>query len=191
MAVIGVLSLQGDFEKHGRAVSRLGYEPVFIKDKKALEQCDKLIIPGGESTTFLKLIDKLDFRSDLVEFGHHKSIMGTCAGLIVLSAKTDDPQSEPLGLIDISVIRNAYGRQIDSFSDTVEIKLAHEISTFKGVFIRAPKIESTGSGVKALGHHEGNVVVAANDHVLVTTFHPELTEDPRIHQYFIEQMGSG
>ncbi len=189
MAGIGVLSLQGDFAKHGRAIRLLGYEPVFVKDKKALQQCDQLIIPGGESTTFLKLIDKLDLRTALVEFGNHKSILGTCAGLIVLAARVDDVQSEPLGLIDISVIRNAYGRQIDSFSEPVEIKLMHEISTFKGVFIRAPKIESMGSDVKALGTHEGNVVIAANDHILVTTFHPELTDDLKIHRYFIEEMG--
>ncbi len=189
MAGIGILSLQGDFEKHGRAISRLGYDPVFIKDKNALKQCDKIIIPGGESTTFLKLIDKLDLRSALVEFGNHNPIMGTCAGLIILATKVDDTQSEPLGLIDVSVIRNAYGRQIDSFSDTVEINLKHEISAFKGVFIRAPKIASMGAGIKALGYHEGNVVIAANDHILVTTFHPELTDDLRIHQYFIEEIG--
>jgi 5'-phosphate synthase pdxT subunit len=189
MAGIGVLALQGDFEKHGQAISRLGYEPVFIKDKKALQQCDKLIIPGGESTTFLKLIDKLDLRPALIEFGNHKSIMGTCAGLIILAVKTDETQFEPLGLIDISIIRNAYGRQIDSFSDTIEINLKNEISTFKGVFIRAPQIESMGSGVKALGHHRGKVVIAANDHILVTTFHPELTDDLKIHRYFIEEVG--
>jgi 5'-phosphate synthase pdxT subunit len=188
MTEIGVLSLQGDYAKHGRAISRLGYEPLFIKDKKALQQCDKLIIPGGESTTFLKLIDKLELRSELIEFGKHKPIMGTCAGLIILATRVDNTQSEPLGLIDISIIRNAYGRQIDSFSDTVEIKLTHEISEFKGVFIRAPKIESMGPGVKALGYHKGNVVIAANDNILVTTFHPELTDDPSIHRYFIEEI---
>ena len=189
MAIIGILALQGDFAKHGHAIQRLGFEPVYIKDKKALHQCDKLIIPGGESTTFLKLIDKLALRDEITEFGRHKPIMGTCAGLIVLASKIDDTPSEPLGLIDLSVIRNAYGRQIDSFTDKVEINLKQGISTFTGVFIRAPKIESMGSDVNALGYHDGNVVIAANKHIFVTTFHPELTDDLRIHQYFIDEVG--
>lgn len=188
MAVIGVLALQGDFAKHGQAIYRLGYEPVFIKDRNTLNQCDKLIVPGGESTTLLKLIDKLELRSELIAFGQSKSIMGTCAGLIVLATEVDDTPSKPLGLIELSVIRNAYGRQIDSFSDTVEIHLQHEISTYQGVFIRAPKIRSTGPGVKTLGYHKGNAVIASNENILVTTFHPELTDDLRIHQYFIEEM---
>lgn len=186
---IGILALQGDYYKHGQAVTKLGYEPVFVKDNQTLNQCDKLIIPGGESTTFLYLIDKLELRPALLEFGREKAIMGTCAGLITLAAEVKQSPYKTLGLIDIKVNRNAYGRQIDSFIDTVELYFNDTPISFEGVFIRAPKIESCAPGIKKLGLHKNDTVVAANENILVTTFHPELTDDLRVHQYFIEKIG--
>ncbi len=186
---IGILALQGDFAKHAAAIEQLGHEPLLVRYESELNQCHKLIIPGGESTTILKLIEKNDLRPALIEFGRQKAIMGTCAGLIVLSNDRGDLPHDPLGLIDLQVERNAYGRQIDSFVDTVKIHLNGEESEFEGVFIRAPKIRSLGQGVKPLGYHKKDVVMAANPRILVATFHPELTDDLRIHRYFIEQIG--
>lgn len=186
---IGILALQGDYYKHGQAVTKLGYEPVFVKDNQTLNQCDKLIIPGGESTTFLYLIDKLELRPALLEFGREKAIMGTCAGLITLAAEVKQSPYKTLGLIDIKVNRNAYGRQIDSFVDTVELYFNDTPISFEGVFIRAPKIESCAPAIKKLGLHKNDTVVAANENIMVTTFHPELTDDLRVHQYFIQKIG--
>jgi len=186
---IGILALQGDFAKHGRMVRLLGHEAVFVRYPQELAHCDKLIIPGGESTTLLKLIEKNHMREPLIDFGKQKAVMGTCAGLIILSNDAPGLPHQPLGLIDIAVRRNAYGRQIDSFVDDVSITLNHEQSTFTAVFIRAPKIKSVGKGVAILGRHGQDIVLAATRHILVATFHPELTEDTRIHDYFINTIG--
>ena len=186
---IGILALQGDFSRHGQAVKNLGHKPLYIRDSEALQQCDKLIIPGGESTTFLNLIDKLELRPSLLEFGKNKAVMGTCAGLIILSAEAPGLPFEPLGLIDIRAERNAYGRQIDSFIDTVKLNLSEQEKNFEGVFIRAPKITLLGPDVRPLGYHKDDIVAAANQNILVTTFHPELTEDLRIHDYFLKNTG--
>ena len=182
---IGDLALQGDFFMHGQAVKRLGHDVLYIKDKNALEKCDKLIIPGGESTTFLRLIEKLKLRDALVEFGRGKGVLGTCAGLITLASRVDGLPFPPLSMIDIKVQRNAYGRQIDSFVDRVSLQLGTESFTFEGVFIRAPKIIDLGKDVQALGWHKNDTVMAANHHILVSAFHPELSDDLRVHDYFI------
>ncbi len=186
---IGILSLQGDFAKHAAAVERLGHTARLVRYERELKQCDKLIIPGGESTTILKLVEKNELRPALLDFGKNRAIMGTCAGLIVLSTEAGDLPHEPFRLIDLEVERNAYGRQIDSFIDTVKIRLNGEVIDFEGVFIRAPKIRSVGEDVRILGYHKEDVVMAANAHILVATFHPELTDDLRIHQYFIDKVG--
>jgi len=185
---IGILALQGDFEKHAAAVRKSGHEPVLVKDAVALNQCDKLIIPGGESTTLLHLIEKLDLRNALLSFGRRKPVMGTCAGLILLGKGGEQLPHPPLELIDIEVSRNAYGRQVDSFIDTVEVNLNGHSSAFEGVFIRAPKIKSVGPDVKILGSHGKEIILAAQKNILVMTFHPELTDDMRIHQFFIENI---
>ncbi len=186
---IGILALQGDFSKHKEAIEALGHQALLVKDTETLSQCDKLIIPGGESTTQLLLIDKLGLRDALLAFGKSKAIMGTCAGLILLGTTREHLPSEPLKLIDIQVKRNAYGRQVDSFIDTVKLNLDGQESTIEGVFIRAPKITAVGKNVRVLGRWQEDIVLAANDHVLVATFHPELTEDFRVHRYFIERIG--
>jgi 5'-phosphate synthase pdxT subunit len=184
---IGVFALQGDFHKHKIAVEKLGHKVVLVKDSASLEKCSKLIIPGGESTTFLKLVDKLEMRAPLLKFAKEHAVMGTCAGLIILAAKVDDFELQPLGLIDITVERNAYGRQIDSFIDTVTLNMTGEESSFEGVFIRAPKIVSMGENIRSLGVHNGEVIMAASENILVATFHPELTDDLAVHRYFVDE----
>jgi pyridoxal 5'-phosphate synthase pdxT subunit len=182
---VGILALQGDFAKHKQAVDQLGLPSLYVRSSAELEQCSHLIIPGGESTTLLNLIERLQLRQALLSFGRERAIMGTCAGLIILAKQVDHLNFDPLGLIDITVNRNAYGRQIDSFVDTINIHLNGKASAFEGVFIRAPKIEAMQPPVIALGHHLDQVVLAANKHILVATFHPELANDLRIHQYFL------
>lgn len=186
---IGILALQGDFDKHRAVIEKLGHTAVPVRKEKELEHCDKLIIPGGESTTFLYLIDRLHLREPLLNFGASRPVMGTCAGLIILATRADHLPLEPLGLIDLRVDRNAYGRQINSFVDTVHIAVNGTESPFEAVFIRAPKIMEYGSSVTPLGKHGNDVVMARNAHILVASFHPELTDDTRIHQYFIEAVG--
>ncbi|KAA3614170.1 MAG: pyridoxal 5'-phosphate synthase glutaminase subunit PdxT [Calditrichaeota bacterium] len=184
MAVIGVLALQGDFEKHAIIVQKLGFEARLVKDAKSLKQCERLIIPGGESTTFLKLIDRLNLRDELKTFGKTKPVFGTCAGLIILADKVENDSFDTLGLIDISVSRNAYGRQIDSFCDTVKLGFDKD-NTFEAFFIRAPKILECHGSVKPLAYHNDDIVMAANGNILVASFHPELTDDLRIHDFFL------
>ena len=189
MARIGILALQGDFYRHSLAVRRLKHEAVLVKNETTLKQCDKLIIPGGESSTFLHLMEKLDLRKPLLKFGKEKAVMGTCAGLITLSRDAGHLPFPPLGLIDITVERNAYGRQIDSFVDTIILNLNGKESAFEGVFIRAPKIAAMGSDVQPLAYHKNEVVMAVSKNILVATFHPELTDDLRIHEYFTNKLG--
>lgn len=186
---IGILALQGDYEKHRHIIEALQHETVYVKDRKTLAQCDKLIIPGGESTTFLHLIEALDMRRELMEFGKTKAIMGTCAGLILLGNSSQKLPYNPLQLIDIEVNRNAYGRQVDSFIDDVRLNIDDKERIIEGVFIRAPKIAALGNHVRPLGYHKDDVVVAANDRILVSTFHPELSGEKTIHQFFIDKIG--
>lgn len=183
---IGILALQGDYARHASAVTKLGHQAVLVKDAFSLQTCDRLIIPGGESTTFLHLIEKLELREALLEFGGSKPVMGTCAGLIVLGKSSEKLPFPPLELIDITVNRNAYGRQVDSFVDNIQMQLNGKTTEFEGVFIRAPKIAGFGPSVKAVAELKGEVVMAENDHILVASFHPELTDDLSIHKYFID-----
>ncbi len=183
---IGVLALQGDYFKHAQAVQRLGHDVLYVKDSETLAFCEKLIIPGGESTTIIRLIEKLELREALLNFAKEHSILGTCAGLIVLAKTKNGLPFDPLGLIDLEVERNAYGRQIDSFVDTVQLQLGDKAVEMEGVFIRAPKITKMERKVEAIGYHKDVVVAARQDHILAVSFHPELTEDIRLHQYFIE-----
>ena len=185
---IGVLAIQGDFDLHRQMVEHLGHEAVLVRTPEQLAPCQGLIVPGGESTTLTKLLKKHGLWNALTDFAAERPLFGTCAGLIVLARETVSNDIETLGLIDIAVARNAYGRQVDSFIDDVKLDLNHQTSTFEGVFIRAPKIVSLGDGVTPLAWHGGDVVMAENRRVLVATFHPELTDDPRVHQYFIHKV---
>ena len=183
---IGVLALQGDFAKHQAMLRLLRIETVLVKKPKDLHGCEGLIIPGGESTTLTKLIKKCNMYEPIREFTAKHPIMGTCAGAIMVASNVDDQRIEPLQLIDISVARNAYGRQIDSFVTHVDMPFLEGSERFKAVFIRAPQIRNVGSQVEVLMELHGNPIMVQESNVLAMTFHPELTSDLRIHRYFLE-----
>jgi len=185
---IGVLALQGDFALHARALEKCGVEAVEVRKPEQLDQVDGLIMPGGESTTLLKLMDAWGFVSALEKFhGAGKPIFGTCAGLILLAREVESPRQFSLGLIDVAVERNAYGRQRESFEASGAVKLDGSRTTpLEMVFIRAPRIRRMGPDVQVLAEHGGEPVMAQQDRVLVATFHPELTDTTTVHQYFCD-----
>ena len=188
---IGVLALQGDFHEHAHVLKRLGAHTTEVRLPRDLNRLDGLIIPGGESTTIGKLAAQFNLIEPLRDFAKTKAIWGTCAGAIFLSkdARRDQPL---LKLMDISVQRNAFGRQVESFEVDLDIPvLARQgnghARPFHAIFIRAPLIESVGSGVEVLAKVESGAVVAAQQgKLLATSFHPELTGDGRFHEYFME-----
>jgi 5'-phosphate synthase pdxT subunit len=187
---VGVLALQGDFKEHIKMLKDLDVPVIEIRFPKQLEKIDGLIIPGGESTTINKLMEKYGFREKLKDFRRSgKPIFGTCAGLIILASEVSG-KGPGLGFIDMKVKRNAYGRQIDSFEEMVSINFDHKPDPvdFKSVFIRAPKIVYTGKNVKVLSSLGDEVMLAREENILVCAFHPELTDDTRIHKYFIEMI---
>ncbi len=182
---IGVLALQGDFDLHRKALDRLGIESVEVRLPRQLDQVGGLIMPGGESTTLLKLLDEWEFVPTLEKFhAAGKPIMGTCAGLILLARDVEGPKQPSLGFIDITAVRNAYGRQKESFETEGETDLGEGPRPIKMVFIRAPRISRVGSAVTPLVRHKGETVMARQGTVLVAAFHPELTDDPTVHRYF-------
>jgi len=182
---IGVLALQGDFALHARALARCGVEPVEVRKPEALDDVQGLIIPGGESTTLLKLMGAWDFAPALETFhGAGRPIFGTCAGCILLAREVENPRQPSLGFIDIAVERNAYGCQRESFEARGEVTLGGRIVPLEMVFIRAPRIRRVGPGVEVLARHGSDPVLTRQGTVLAGTFHPELTDDPTVHQYF-------
>lgn len=184
---IGVLALQGDFAKHAEVLRSLGIEVQEVRKPQDLFQCEGLIIPGGESTVILRQINFIGLREPLLDFARQKPIFGTCAGLILMSANIQSSQLEPLQLLSIEIERNAFGRQIESFQASIVLNLSADHSKiFPAYFIRAPRILSCGKEVEILARLEGEPVLVRQGHHLGATFHPELTSDPLIHQYFIE-----
>jgi len=182
---IGVLALQGDFAMHARALKKCGAEVVEIRKPEQLADIDGLIMPGGESTTLLKLMDLWGFVPALEKFhGSGKPIFGTCAGLILAARDVTNPPQSSLGLIDVGVERNAYGRQRESFETQGTATLDGRPVPIEMVFIRAPRIRRVGAGVETLARHGDEAVMARQGSVLVATFHPELTDDPTVHEYF-------
>jgi 5'-phosphate synthase pdxT subunit len=189
---IGVLALQGDFALHADALRRVGVEPVEVRKPGALDDVDGLILPGGESTTLLHLMDAWDFGPALQAFhAEGRPLFGTCAGLIVLAQEVESPRQPSLGLIDVTVERNSYGRQRESFEAIGEATGEAEASAaldgdtrLRMVFIRAPRIRRVGPRVAVLARLGGDPVLAREAQVLVATFHPELTEDLAVHRYF-------
>jgi len=189
---IGVLALQGDFAMHAKALARCGgdrgqakVEVVEVRKPEQLEDLDGLIMPGGESTTLLKLMDAWGFVPALEKFhAAGKPVFGTCAGLILLAREVTSPAQFSLGLIDVGVERNAYGRQRESFEATGPATLDGRPAPVEMVFIRAPRIRRVGDGVETLARHAGEPVLARQGTILVATFHPELTDDPTVHEYF-------
>ena len=178
---IGVLALQGDFDAHRKRLQELGAEVVLVKKPEQLEEIDGLVIPGGESGTFLKLLGEAGFEK-LKKFVHVKPTFGTCAGAILLANEVENPEQSGLGALDIRIRRNAYGRQIDS--SIREGRLGNE--PLEMVFIRAPKIERVGPGVEVIATEGGDPVAVRQGKVMAATFHPELSEDTRVHQAFLD-----
>jgi 5'-phosphate synthase pdxT subunit len=188
--IIGVLALQGDFEEHLHILRAIGVQGREVRLPDDLGYLDGLIIPGGESTTIGKLATEYGLMEPLRAFGKGKPIWGTCAGAIFLSK--DARREQPLlGLMDITVARNAFGRQVDSFEVDLVVpaleKVAYPNPPFHAVFIRAPLIETVNGSAEVLAEFEdGRIVAAQQEHLLATSFHPELTGDDRFHRYFLE-----
>lgn len=184
---IGVLALQGAVAEHIRSITAAGAEGVSIKRVEQLETIDGLIIPGGESTTIGKLMRKYGFIDAIREFSASgKPLFGTCAGLIVLAKEINSGEEAHLGLMDIKVARNAFGRQRESFETELAVKGIEE--PIRAVFIRAPLILEVGTGVDVLSTYNEEIVTARQGHLLVASYHPELTDDYRLHQYFVEMV---
>jgi 5'-phosphate synthase pdxT subunit len=186
---IGVLALQGAFREHILSVEALDASAVAVRLPDQLDDCDGLIIPGGESTAISKLMASYEFYEPIQRrHGDGMAIWGTCAGAILIARTIVDGIADQRGLelMDISVRRNAYGRQVDSFE--ADLDFAHVGEPYRGVFIRAPWIDRVGDGVEVLAEHERHIVAARQSRLMATTFHPELTGDPRIHRYFVEHV---
>jgi len=188
---VGLLTLQGDFAKHRQAFGALGRDTFDVRRPGELAEVSSLVIPGGESTTLTRLVDRAGLREPLRAFAAHHPVMGTCAGLIMLAAaltgeKRPDYGVEPLGLLDCTVMRNGYGRQIDSFTAGVSLKrLDGSTAPFPAVFIRAPRIICVGPDVEVLASYRDEPVVIRQGRLLGMAFHPELTDDYRLHRAFL------
>jgi pyridoxal 5'-phosphate synthase pdxT subunit len=206
---IGVLALQGDFDAHRRRLEQLGAEVLLVKKPEQLDAIDGLVIPGGESGTFLKLLGEEGFEK-LKQFVRMKPTFGTCAGAILLATEVENPKQSGLGALDITIRRNAYGRQLDSSiregqllqadgdkkdddnkdDDNKDGGKKREDSPLEMVFIRAPKIERVGPAVKVLATEGSDPVAVRQGRVMAATFHPELSDDPRVHQAFLDLCGT-
>jgi pyridoxal 5'-phosphate synthase pdxT subunit len=189
---VGVLALQGDFAAHQAALERAGAEAVQVRDAAQLREIDGLVLPGGESTTMLKLLHYENLFDSLVQFARKKPVFGTCAGAILLAKGVSRPSQESFGVIDIDVERNGYGRQLESRVTELAPEADFENRTAPGhleaVFIRAPIIRRVGSGAKVLARYNGDPVLVEEGRHLAATFHPELTSDSRIHKLFLEKL---
>lgn len=201
--IVGVLALQGDYESHARALEQVDAKPQMVRTAAELEQVDGLIIPGGESTTFLKLLEREGLFAPLEKFVRTRPTFGTCAGCILLAKRVTHPEQESLGVLDATVERNAYGRQIDSQIVTEETALPG--GPLEMVFIRAPRLTDVGGGVEVLASRDGFPVLVRQKNILASTFHPELSHagstsendspgdlernpDRRVHQYFAQMV---
>lgn len=187
---IGVLALQGDFGKHLSMLKSLGAPCIEVRTTEELRSCDGLIIPGGESTTMYRHLKENGLENSIKKFAETKPVYGTCAGLILIAQSlVDEGRVIPLKLIDVEVARNAFGRQVDSFQAEVDLFLGNKKPyPFNAMFIRAPKIQKSGKDVEILGKwHEEPILVRQNN-ILGSTFHPELTSDASVHNYFLNMV---
>jgi len=190
MLRIGVLALQGAFREHGGVLRRLGAEVREVRLPADLDRLDGLVIPGGESTTMGKLMQAFGLVQPLRAFVRERPVLGTCAGLIMLARRTTDTEQPLLGALDITVRRNAFGRQVHSFEEEVGLSLPGcGPRAFPGVFIRAPWVEHAGPQVETVATYDGHVVGVRQGHLLGVAFHPELTDDAGIHRYFLALAG--
>jgi len=183
---IGVLALQGDFDAHRKRLEELGAEVLLVKKPEQLDEIDGLVIPGGESGTFLKLLGQAGFEK-LRQFALAKPTFGTCAGAILLAREVENPKQAGLGVLDIGIRRNAYGRQVDS---SIRQGMFGN-SPLEMVFIRAPKIERIGPGVEVLAIEGDDAVAVRQGKVMAATFHPELSDDSRVHRAFLDLVSNG
>jgi 5'-phosphate synthase pdxT subunit len=185
---IGVLAIQGDYAAHAEALSEAGAVPVEVRKPSQLAGLDGLVLPGGESTTMLKFLGRHHFFEALQEFCQAKPVFATCAGTILLAREVLSPAQRSLGVLDATVERNAYGRQIDSAIVTAETSLPG--GPLEMVFIRAPRMVSIGAGVEVLARREGFPVLVRQGRVMAATFHPELSRDRRVHRLFVEAVAA-
>jgi pyridoxal 5'-phosphate synthase pdxT subunit len=186
---VGVLALQGDYEAHKAVLERLGAEVVLVRKPEQLDSIDAIIIPGGESSTFLNFLAEHGFMEKLREFVKAKPTFGTCAGAILLAKEVENPPQQSLGALDIRIQRNAYGRQIDSSILEGTTRLGSE--PLEMVFIRAPRITRTGKDVEVLATRDGDPVLVRQGKIMAATFHPELSNDSRVHQEFLDLVKDG
>ncbi|HUQ50074.1 MAG TPA: pyridoxal 5'-phosphate synthase glutaminase subunit PdxT [Terriglobales bacterium] len=186
--MVGVLAIQGDFDAHRRRLESLGATVVLLRNPEQLDELDALVMPGGESSTMLKFLERDGFFDKLEKFVRSKPTFGTCAGAILLAKTVENPPQRSLGAIDIRVKRNAYGRQNDSSIEQLKTKLGPE--PLESVFIRAPKIESAGKDVEVLATRDGAPVLIRQGKVMAATFHPELSSDTRVHAEFLKLLGN-
>jgi len=183
---IGVLAIQGDYEAHGRVLEGLGAKVTYVRKPEQLDDVDAVVIPGGESTTFLKFLEQQNFFGKLGDFVKTKPALGTCAGAILLAKEVEGPSQASLGALDIRIRRNAYGRQLESSIRQAETKLAG--GPMEMVFIRAPRIERVGKEVEVLASAGGDPVLVRQGKIMAATFHPELSDDSRVHQAFLQMV---
>ena len=187
---IGILAIQGDYEAHAKMLDRIGVAYTFVRRPEDLKGVSGVILPGGESTTHLKVMTEEGLFDALKQFASDGgAFFGTCAGTILLAREVHGPTQESLALLDVSVLRNGYGRQLASDVHLGHTKLSPE--PVEMVFIRAPIIESVGKGVEVLAEDAGHPVLVRQGKILASTFHPELTGDPSVHEYFLKMAGNG
>lgn len=182
---IGVLALQGDFALHQKILNSLGVENTAVRYPEQLESCQGLIIPGGESTTLTKQMKYIGLREPILDFAQNYPVFGTCAGLVMMGREVQDPRVDPLCLLDARVLRNGWGRQVHSSTETIQLNI-EGTPEFNATFIRAPGIDHTGKSVEILASFDGNPVFIKEGRHMATTFHPELGMDTRIHEYFLD-----
>ncbi|HXX99472.1 MAG TPA: pyridoxal 5'-phosphate synthase glutaminase subunit PdxT [Candidatus Limnocylindrales bacterium] len=186
---IGILAIQGDFAAHAAMLHQLGADTVEVRTVTDLQGCDGLILPGGESTTQLQFLQEEGLYSAIRKFSKEHAIFGTCAGAILLAAHVNNPAQDSLKLLDITILRNGYGRQLSS--DVFFGPCSLKKDPLEMVFIRGPVIEKVGPGITVLAKHQGKPVLVQNGHILAATFHPELTSDPTVHKHFLNLAAQG
>jgi len=186
---IGVLAIQGDYDAHKAVLERLGAEVALVRKPEQLDSIDAIVIPGGESSTFLNFLVERGFLEKLREFVSTKPTFGTCAGAILLAKEVENPPQQSLGALDIRIRRNAYGRQIDSSIRQAQTRLGDD--PLEMVFIRAPKITATGKNVEVLALEHGDPVLVRQGKIMAASFHPELSNDTRVHQEFLKLVENG